>query len=109
MIRQPANIKPILPMKRQTAAEIATLASRYECTFTLESRNVILNAKSMLDNGACLILEEKDLDSLNLIAMIEDLINDDIKLRNMSNAAKSMSHVNAAADIARLIYEMAGK
>lgn len=48
MIRQPANIKPILPMKRQTAAEIATLASRYECTFTLESRNVILNAKSML-------------------------------------------------------------
>lgn len=48
MIRQPANIKPILPMKRQTAAEIATLASRYDCTFTLESRNVILNAKSML-------------------------------------------------------------
>lgn len=48
MIRQPTNIKPILPMKRQTAAEIATLASRYECTFTLESRNVILNAKSML-------------------------------------------------------------
>lgn len=48
MIRQPANIKSILPMKRQTAAEIATLASRYDCTFTLESRNVILNAKSML-------------------------------------------------------------
>ena len=48
MLRQPANIKPILPMKRQTAAEIATLASRYDCTFTLESRNVILNAKSML-------------------------------------------------------------
>ena len=68
-----------------------------------------LNAKSMLDNGACLILEEKDLDSANLIGMVEDLINDDIKLRNMSNAAKSMSHVNAAADIAKLIYEMAGK
>ena len=48
MIRQPINLKPILPMKRQTAAEIATLASRFDCTFTLESRNVILNAKSML-------------------------------------------------------------
>ena len=48
MIRQPINIKPLLPMKRQTAAEIATMASRYDCTFTLESRNVILNAKSML-------------------------------------------------------------
>lgn len=48
MIREPINLKPILPMKRQTAAEIATLASRYDCTFVFESRNVILNAKSML-------------------------------------------------------------
>lgn len=48
MIRRDINIKELLPMKRQTAAEIATLASRYECTFTLEARNVILNAKSML-------------------------------------------------------------
>jgi phosphotransferase system HPr (HPr) family protein len=48
MIRQPINIKSLLPMKRQTAAEIATMASRFDCTFTLESRNVILNAKSML-------------------------------------------------------------
>lgn len=48
MIREPINLKPILPMKRQTAAEIATLASRFDCTFVLESRNVILNAKSML-------------------------------------------------------------
>ena len=68
-----------------------------------------LNAKSMLDNGACRILEEKDLNSLNLIAEIEDLINDDIKLRQMSAAAKAMSHVNAADDISKLIYEMAGK
>ena len=48
MIRQPINIKAILPMKRQTAASIATLASRFDCTFTLEAQNVILNAKSML-------------------------------------------------------------
>lgn len=48
MIRRDINIKELLPMKRQTAAEIATLASRFECTFTLEARNVILNAKSML-------------------------------------------------------------
>lgn len=48
MIRRDINIKELLPMKRQTAAEIATLASRFDCTFTLEARNVILNAKSML-------------------------------------------------------------
>ena len=48
MIRRDINIKQLLPMKRQTAADIATMASRFDCTFTLEARNVILNAKSML-------------------------------------------------------------
>jgi phosphocarrier protein len=48
MIKESVNLKPILPMKRDTAASIATLASRYECTFTIEARNLILNAKSML-------------------------------------------------------------
>lgn len=48
MIKESINLKPILPMKRDTAASIATLASRYDCTFTIEARNLILNAKSML-------------------------------------------------------------
>ena len=48
MIQEKVNLKTLLPMKRQTAAEIATLASRFECTFTLEAQNLILNAKSML-------------------------------------------------------------
>ncbi len=48
MIQLPINLKPLLPMSRVTAAAIATQASRNECTFTLEARNVILNAKSML-------------------------------------------------------------
>ncbi|MBR4068901.1 MAG: HPr family phosphocarrier protein [Clostridia bacterium] len=48
MIKEAINIKPILPMKRDTAASIATLASRFDCTFTIEAHNMILNAKSML-------------------------------------------------------------
>lgn len=48
MIQEKVNLKTLLPMKRQTAAEVATLASRFECTFTLEAQNLILNAKSML-------------------------------------------------------------
>ena len=48
MIRESVNLLPILPMKRQSAASIASLASRYDCTFTIEAQNVILNAKSML-------------------------------------------------------------
>ena len=60
MIRQPINIKALLPMKRQTAAEIATMASRFDCTFTLESRNVILNAKSMLGLLSMALPEDGD-------------------------------------------------
>ncbi|MBR0473577.1 MAG: undecaprenyldiphospho-muramoylpentapeptide beta-N-acetylglucosaminyltransferase [Erysipelotrichaceae bacterium] len=68
-----------------------------------------LNAKSMLDNGACKLLEEKDLTSEKLTDMIEDLVGDDIKLRQMSEAARKMSHVHAAEDISELLYEMVGK
>jgi UDP-N-acetylglucosamine--N-acetylmuramyl-(pentapeptide) pyrophosphoryl-undecaprenol N-acetylglucosamine transferase len=68
-----------------------------------------LNAKSMLDNGACKLLEEKDLTSERLTDMIEDLVGDDIKLRQMSEAARKMSHVHAAEDISELLYEMVGK
>lgn len=81
MIREPINLKPILPMKRQTAAEIATLASRYDCTFVLESRNVILNAKSMLgllsmtipDNGDVTIAADGT-DEAAAIAAMKDLL-----------------------------------
>ncbi|MBE5793554.1 MAG: HPr family phosphocarrier protein [Clostridiales bacterium] len=81
MIREPINLKPILPMKRQTAAEIATLASRYDCTFILESRNVILNAKSMLgllsmtipDNGDVTIAADGT-DEAAAIAAMKDLL-----------------------------------
>lgn len=60
MIRQPINIKALLPMKRQTAAEIASMASRFDCTFTFESRNVILNAKSMLGLLSMALPEDGD-------------------------------------------------
>ncbi|MBE5801584.1 MAG: HPr family phosphocarrier protein [Clostridiales bacterium] len=48
MYRTSINIKPILPMRRDTAAAIAAVASRYDSTITFETENVILNAKSML-------------------------------------------------------------
>lgn len=81
MIRQPINIKAILPMKRQTAASIATLASRFDCTFTLEAQNVILNAKSMLGLLSMALPESGDVvlsadgkDEAAAIAAMSDLI-----------------------------------
>ena len=67
-----------------------------------------LNAKSMLDQGASLLLEEKDLTAERLVSMVDGLINDDMKLRQMSEAARAMSHPHAAEDFVKLIYETTG-
>ncbi|MBR0385834.1 MAG: undecaprenyldiphospho-muramoylpentapeptide beta-N-acetylglucosaminyltransferase [Erysipelotrichaceae bacterium] len=68
-----------------------------------------LNAKAMMDNGASIILEEKDLTSENLIPLIEEIINDEARLLAMSEAARKMSHPDAADRIIDVINEMAGK
>lgn len=81
MIQQPINISAILPMKRQTAASIATLASRFDCTFTIEAQNVILNAKSMLGLLSMALPESGDVvlsadgkDEAAAVAAMSDLI-----------------------------------
>ncbi|MGI6509304.1 MAG: undecaprenyldiphospho-muramoylpentapeptide beta-N-acetylglucosaminyltransferase [Erysipelotrichaceae bacterium] len=68
-----------------------------------------INAKEMFDQGASYLLEEKDLNVNNTISIIEKLMNDDEKLKEMSIAAKKMSHPNAAYDIIDLMKEVAGK
>lgn len=42
------DLSRFLPIDRETAAKIATTASHYECTFTMEHGNSVLNLKSML-------------------------------------------------------------
>ena len=81
MIQEKVNLKTLLPMKRQTAAEIATLASRFECTFTLEAQNLILNAKSMLGllsmalpTDGEVILTADGADEAQAVASMKDLL-----------------------------------
>lgn len=64
-----------------------------------------LNAKAMLDNGAAILLEEKDLNPITTVELIDSLINDKEKLAQMSLQAKAMSHPNAAIDFVNLIKE----
>ncbi|NLZ75225.1 MAG: undecaprenyldiphospho-muramoylpentapeptide beta-N-acetylglucosaminyltransferase [Erysipelotrichia bacterium] len=68
-----------------------------------------INAKEMFDNGASYLLEEKDLNVNNTISIIDELMNDDKKLKEMSIAAKNMSHPNAAYDFINLMKELVGK
>ena len=42
------DITKLIPMTRNTVTQITSLATRYDCTLTIASQNVILNAKSML-------------------------------------------------------------
>ena len=67
-----------------------------------------INAKAMLDNGASVLLEEKDMNIANTIELIDELVHDDERLAKMSAAAREMSHPNAAYDIINLIKELTG-
>lgn len=48
MIKKQFDMTFLKPFTRESAAEIAIAASKFECTFTMESGNSIINMKSML-------------------------------------------------------------
>jgi len=48
MTKLPADLKPLLPIDRETAMRLADAASRHACMLTLESRGVVLNLKSTI-------------------------------------------------------------
>lgn len=48
MTKLPVDLKPLLPIDRETAMRLADAASRHACMLTLESRGVVLNLKSMI-------------------------------------------------------------
>lgn len=48
MMKTPVNLKPILPISRERAAQVAGIASRQACTLTLERDGIVLNLKSMI-------------------------------------------------------------
>ena len=48
MRKEMLNLKNMRPINREIAGQVATLASRFDCTFVLEFANSIVNMKSML-------------------------------------------------------------
>lgn len=67
-----------------------------------------INAKVMADNGASVILEEKDLTEERLVSLVDEIINDDLRLQKMSINASKMAHPQAAIRIIELMKEVAG-
>jgi UDP-N-acetylglucosamine--N-acetylmuramyl-(pentapeptide) pyrophosphoryl-undecaprenol N-acetylglucosamine transferase len=67
------------------------------------------NAELLARNNAALVIEEKDLNPALFAQEIVALLNDRSRLRAMSEAAKKLSHPDAAGHIAGLAAKIAGK
>ena len=66
------------------------------------------NAEAMEQAQAAVVLEETRLDEVWLVDTISALLDDPGRLSRMSQAAKAMSHPDAAKDIAELAAKVAG-
>jgi UDP-N-acetylglucosamine--N-acetylmuramyl-(pentapeptide) pyrophosphoryl-undecaprenol N-acetylglucosamine transferase len=66
------------------------------------------NAEAMEQASAAVVLEETRLDEVWLVDTIEALIQNPARLGKMSDAARAMSHPNAAKEIAELAAKVAG-
>lgn len=64
------------------------------------------NAKSLVDNGAALMIEEKDLTSEKLKEMINSIINDKEKLEALRKNARKLANDNVLEDIIKKIEEL---
>jgi UDP-N-acetylglucosamine--N-acetylmuramyl-(pentapeptide) pyrophosphoryl-undecaprenol N-acetylglucosamine transferase len=60
------------------------------------------NAEALEKAGAAVMLEEANLTNQTLVETATKLFNDPKKLKSMSEAARSLSHPNAASDIATM-------
>jgi UDP-N-acetylglucosamine--N-acetylmuramyl-(pentapeptide) pyrophosphoryl-undecaprenol N-acetylglucosamine transferase len=65
-----------------------------------------LNARYLADNGAAVILDDRDLGSM--LALVGGLLHDSARLDDMGQAARRLARPDAARDVARLVLEMAG-
>ncbi len=64
------------------------------------------NAKTLVDNDAAIMIEEKDLDANKLKMTIESLLNDDVKRSKLGKNARNMAVDNAIEDIIRKVEEV---
>ncbi len=67
-----------------------------------------VNAQALERAGAAVVLEETKLDDVWLVDTVSALLGDPRRLRRMGEAARSLSHPNAARDIAKMASELAG-
>ena len=63
------------------------------------------NALDLTKENAAVLIEEKNLNSLNLVSAIDSIINDEIRIKSMKEALKRMSVLDSATRIYKAIKE----
>ena len=67
-----------------------------------------VNAEALAQHGAAVVVEESKLEGVWLAETIAALLQDSHRLQQMSNAARSLAHPNAALDIAAMAARVGG-
>ncbi len=67
-----------------------------------------VNAEALAKYGAAVVVEESKLEGVWLAETIAALLQDPQRLKSMSDAARSLAHPNAAADIAKMAAGVGG-
>ncbi len=103
-----------LVINRAGATTLSELEVQGKPSILIPSPNVAenhqyFNAKALADNGAAVIIEEKDLTGETLVKTVEELIENKAKLQEMSKAARKMAVVDSNERICDVILKLANK
>ena len=66
-----------------------------------------INAKSLLENGACIYIEDKDLEPNTLRETIVELLNNPVKMNYLKQNSSYLAKYDAARQIAELVQSIA--
>lgn len=67
-----------------------------------------VNARALERAGAAVVVEESNLEAAYLVETIVAMLSDPVRLRRMSEAARSLAHPNAVQEIADIVKHLAG-
>ena len=93
-----------LSLSEICASEVAPILIPYPYAAANHQR---INAKSLLENGACIYIEDKDLEPNILRETIVELVNNPIKINYLKQNASYLAKPDATKQIAELVQSIA--
>ena len=93
-----------LSLSEICASEVAPILVPYPYAAANHQR---INAKSLLENGACIYIEDNDLEPNTLRETIVELLNNPVKMNYLKQNASYMAKYDAARHIAELVQSIA--